>query len=145
MIQRIQSIFLLLAAVCFGLLFALPLFKSGVATKGMLNDQLYQVNDNTILLTMAAAGTLLAIASIFIFNNRKLQTNLAYLVSLIGLALGISSFFLIRPELKEIAQQGFSGMQLGSILPVLAIICSILAGVFIRKDEKLVRSSDRLR
>ncbi len=145
MIQRIQSIFLLLAALCFGLLFILPLFKSGVATQGMLDDHLYQVNDNNILLIMAAVGTLLALGSIFLFNNRKLQANLAYLVSLIGLALGISSFFLIKPELNEIAQQGISGMQFGSVLPILAIVCSILAGVFIRKDENLVRSSDRLR
>ena len=69
MIQRIQSIFLLLAASsAFSLLLGpMSLFLTPKATAGDLVDGIYHIMDNPILMTLVCVAGVLALANIFLF------------------------------------------------------------------------------
>jgi hypothetical protein len=49
----------------------------------------------------------------------------------------------LLPQTNQIA--GFENYEMGFFLVIIAMICNILANRFIRRDEKLVRSADRMR
>ena len=90
---------------------------------------------------MVAAITIAAI-EIKSFKNRMLQMKLGALNSffLVG-TIGASVYF--ASQLLNTFQGGQYG--LGLWLPGLAVVCNLVANYFIRKDERLVRDSDRLR
>lgn len=134
MIQRIQSIWLLLAAV-----FAALTFIVGFATFAEPNVGLKQINaQSTTWLTIVAAFTgVLAFINIFLFNNRKLQLRLCF----VGILLTIIFLALNFWEMSKV-----NGTLALSCLIYFAIIAFyILALNGIRKDEKLIKSMDRLR
>ncbi|MEN0049069.1 MAG: DUF4293 domain-containing protein [Bacteroidota bacterium] len=149
MIQRIQSIFLLLAsAACFGL-FGLPFATTdkAVAASELFADSQYEITDHIALIILFVLAGALSLVAIFMFNNRPLQINLSrvsFIAAIIGFVLGLILFF--NDGIVE------SGANLpdpsdgfGTALPILAGIFLLLAIRAINKDEKLVRSSDRLR
>lgn len=146
MIQRIQSIYLFLAAgAAFGL-FALPFANTGsnVATSTLFSDGLYNLNDNIGLLALFAGAGLLSFIAIFLFKNRKSQLlvgRLSIVANLIGLVLAVILFMQDRDSLG--AENPSDG--LGLYLPLVFLLFGILAQRAINKDENLVRSMDRLR
>ncbi len=144
MIQRIQSLFLLLAsAASFGL-FGLPFARSEESGIDIFIDTRYDLSDHIGLSVIFGLAGLLALATIFLFNRRKFQLRFTIMtlgVVLIGLAFTVIFFFQNVPNPG--AMQIDPGLGLGLI--GLAIVLLLLAYRFIRKDEKLVRSMDRLR
>ena len=155
MIQRIQSIYLLLAALCSGLLLAAPLYNIETANASfqLFLGGLAQTNPKETILTsqpsIMAVGlllTLFPIIILFLFKKRQVQMRLAasammantamllLLVGIINKSIGNIS----EPHVKE--TYGF-----GLILPVISIVCLFLANKAIRKDDNLIRSADRLR
>ena len=147
MIQRIQSIFLLLAAgSAFGL-FALPFASTdqAVAASANFSDQLYTIQDHIGLLVLFGLAGVLALVSIFLFNNRKNQLmvgRFAFIANIIGLILAIVLYY---NDSDKIAENVLIDDGLGLYLPLLFMVFALLAFRFINKDEKLVRSMDRLR
>lgn len=143
MIQRIQSIFLLLAAAAALGLFGLPLAATAepLSDSVLFADAQYQLGDHWSLMTAFGLAGVFLLAAIFLFRNRKLQMNLTLfgvLLSIIGA--GISAFFFFS---DTGANEAAASSGIG--LPVAAIIFGLLAYTYINKDEKLVRSADRLR
>lgn len=143
MIQRIQTIFLLLAAAAFFSLFGLDFASSDTATAGFLADKAFDIQDHTALTALAALGGLLALVAMFLFKNRFLQIRFGYLVILMSLALPIVAALLFREEWTANAAKITLGIGLAA--PLVALIFTALANRFISKDEKLVKSMDRLR
>jgi len=149
MIQRIQSIFLFLAsAACFAL-FGLPFASTDkpVANSELFSDAAYQITDHIALIILFAGSGLLSLAAIFLFNNRPLQINLsrvAFIAAIIGFVLGII-LFLNDGMVQNGDNLPAPSDGIGSALPILSGILILLAMRAINKDEKLVRSSDRLR
>ncbi|MDX1940650.1 MAG: DUF4293 domain-containing protein [Saprospiraceae bacterium] len=145
MIQRIQTIFLLLAAACIFLLFAFP-FASTPADipNTAFADQVFDINDQIIMLVLFVLAGALAVISIFLFRNRKLQMRLTLLSFFLNLAGIIVSVIFYAQALKTIDNQQDKD-ELGRFLPLAALVFAIVAYRFIRKDEKLVKSMDRLR
>ncbi len=147
MIQRIQSLFLLLAAACAFCLFAFPFgtTSSPVADNTLYQDAEYNIMDSPALLGLFCVAGGLAFISIFLFNNRKTQIMLgrfAIIANIIGFVLVIV-FYINNSEGLSPGQDqenivGFS-------LPVAFLVFAFLALRFISKDEKLVDSMDRLR
>ena len=142
MIQRIQSIFLLLAAgASFGAL-ATPFANAkGAVQNAIFADQVYNVQDNPALLIVFALAGVLAVASIFLFKNRATQSRIAIVALVANLGgLAFAVIFLLQ-------QVSFASVALsvGIFLPLVAGLFIWLAQRNIRKDEKLVRSMDRLR
>lgn len=146
MIQRIQTIFLFLAAAGIGGLFALPFTSSSeaVAESAILNDSTYNVYDDPVMMGLFGGAALMALIAIFLFKNRVLQMRMGLFSILLTIAASAWGIYLFFQESEKL-----SGMQLsfgaGLALPLVSLILILVANRFIKKDEKLVKSMDRLR
>ncbi len=146
MIQRIQSIFLLLTAVCLGLLFVLPFGSSKSSGEGILQDGLFNIHDHTAMLILTALGCLLAVGGIFMYNNRTLQIRFTYFLIMICIFIPLVGVIVYLNATQEPAVQSVDVKeQFGLAMPILALVFSFLAKRNISKDDKLVKSMDRLR
>ena len=146
MIQRIQSIFLFLASLATFGLFGLPFASTPDAIAGstIFGDTLYNLQDHIGLLVLFGLGGLLALVAIFLFKNRKLQLNLgrfALIANVIGLILAIVLYYNDSGTLGAVDPNDEAGLY----MPFIAVVFLGLALRFISKDEKLVKSMDRLR
>lgn len=138
MIQRIQSVWLLLAAAFDAVTFRFPFFsgdwkKDAIPAVVELNAQ------TTIWFTILSviAGAL-ALATIFLFRNRKLQLRLCYLGIFLSVVL-LTLYFL------EMGNFYSGNIALWAVFYFAILISFILATKGVRRDEKLIRSLDRLR
>lgn len=153
--QRVQTVFLvsailsLIAAILFPIwaheavgqahkLFALHYSITG--RSGEMISTTYFPYSATAILAIAA----ITISTIEIgkYRNRVLQMKLGALNSLF-LAATIACAFIFSNRLATEFQGGQLG--LGLWLPGIAVLCNLLANFFIRRDERLVRDSNRLR
>ncbi len=146
MIQRIQSIFLLLSSAAgFGVL-ALPFAISGegVQSSTLFSDKAYTTGDNIGLLVLFAVAGALSLAAIFLYGNRQLQLKIgraALAANILGIVL---ASFLFWQDFSNVSTNGV-GVGYGLYLPALFVLFTGLALRAIKKDEALVRSADRLR
>ena len=145
MIQRIQTIFLILIMADFGALFKLPFATSDKPTAQFLSDRVFDIMDHPVLLSLAGIGVVIALVSIFLFKNRKLQLKLGYLIIVVAILLPLVAFLLFKNESTNMDSSVQVNDQVGMLLPLGAILFAALSNYFIRKDEKLVKSMDRLR
>ena len=137
MIQRIQSIWLLLASACAFATFKLP-FYTGVDKSGIGNIKLLATTDILIMITTIIIGAM-ALCIIFLYKKRTLQLRLCVL----GILLEAILIFLYYREVKRIFSEGEYALY--ALLHSLIVIFFFLAARAINKDEKLVKGSDRLR
>ncbi len=163
MLQRIQTLFLLLALLTSAVIFFLPLahfsvvgFSFDLYISGVRNlkaDAPLDFEVNMILhITVLIALIVLSGLTIFLYKNRPLQMKLCRF----GMMLNIVFIVLIF-MFSDTVKKGFlSTLSLydgdvavqfgpGSIMPLIALIFLFLANKFIKKDEMLVRAADRLR
>ncbi|WP_296699178.1 DUF4293 domain-containing protein [Algoriphagus sp.] len=158
MIQRVQSIFLLLVAVSMGLTLSLDLWQQ-VGTEAGESfsltalflekynsaNEVIQSDSKWYIAALASFVGFLAIISIFQYRNRGRQMMLNMVNSLIMVGL-VATIFLttngINSELG-LSDNGQYGIGFWAIL--VAMVFNMLANRFIRKDEALVRSVDRIR
>jgi hypothetical protein len=155
MLQRVQTIWLFFATAAIFSLFLFPYLQvidaDGTA-KALKVTGVYQHVDGQVVqtesflaLTIATVILgLLPFVIIFFFRNRKKQINICYLAILAILGY---SFWLVQTAKNVLGNVTLElgNYGIGVILPSLAILFIILALRGIRKDEKLVRSADRLR
>jgi glucan phosphoethanolaminetransferase (alkaline phosphatase superfamily) len=147
MIQRIQSIFLLLATACAFSLFGFPFgtTESPVANSSIYNDAIYNIQDSAALLALFCIAGGLAFISIFLFNNRRTQLllgRLAIIANIIGFIMVLIFYFNNASELQGINDEENI---IGLSLPIAFLVFAFLSQWYINKDEKLVSSMDRLR
>jgi purine-cytosine permease-like protein len=145
MIQRIQSIFLFLSAAAFGGSFAVPFAVSSEPIEGMMDDRIYSVTDHPVLMGIAILGILLSLLAIFQYKNREKQQRLGYMVIIMGIFLPLVAFLLIYNEGTNANNSTEISDGYGVYLPLFSLIMCVLAIRYIRKDDKLVKSMDRLR
>jgi hypothetical protein len=145
MIQRIQTVYFFLAAASFAVLFILPMAISDQAAGEFLADKVYSVTDHPALLGLTILGSVLAVVSIFFYKNRSLQVKLAYLVILLAIILPLVSFLLFKGATSTLGSTVTVQHQAGWFVPAGAFLFGLLAIRYIRKDERLVKSMDRLR
>lgn len=145
MIQRIQSLLLLGAAACFGLLFYFPFATSEVSVPVIMEDKVYNVFDHILLIVLTGLGSLISLAALFLFHNRPLQLTLSKLNAVISVFLPILAVLLIFNEGTITKYADKINDHIGIYLPIAGFILSLMAIRYIQKDEKLVRSMDRLR
>jgi hypothetical protein len=153
MIQRIQSIYLLLSSLAIYALFIFPFVNTldGISSKIIKVTGVYeQVNNQTVqtepflLLTIVTAILgLIPIILIFQYKNRKRQATLIYSFVVILIAYS----FWISQTVKSFANTTLeiSNYNIGAGLSSVAVLFLILAGKAVMRDEKLVKSVDRLR
>lgn len=146
MIQRIQSLYLLLAAA------------AGVATwyfniwKATLSDgsiSYFKAQSNFVLFVLFMLIVALAVFCIFLFKNRKLQLKLTVLNIFLSLGAIALQYFKVLDTANELQAGGKTITDAtympGAILPILIVIFLFLAVRGIYKDERLIKSLDRLR
>ncbi len=145
MIQRIQSVFLLLSGIALFSLFGLPFATSTVAIPDLFSDLVYNIQDSPILMILTVLGGVLSLISIFLFKNRGLQARMSYMVSVFSILLLLTSFLLVFNERTTDAGAESISESIGIAMPVLSLIFSLFAAKFINKDEATVSSMNRLR
>lgn len=143
MIQRIQSIYLLIASLGFFGQFFTDFATSAASIPGMFADKIYEIQDHPVLLGLTVFGGVLALATIFLFNNRPLQKKLSIFTLICAIILPVTALMLLLTEGTEATSE--ISETLGTFIPVVSVICAYLAYRGINKDDKLVRSMDRLR
>ena len=138
MIQRIQTVWLLLVAVFAAVTFRFP-FYTGDWLKDAVPVSVDLNATTTIwisILTVLAGA--IAFVNIFLFDNRKLQLKLCYLGIFVTVILLVVYFL----ELNHFTT---GTVALWCIFHFAILGCYILAARGIWKDEKLIKSMDRLR
>ncbi|MEM7109636.1 MAG: DUF4293 domain-containing protein [Bacteroidota bacterium] len=156
MLQRIQTVFLLLVAICMLVTFFLP-FWSYEDTEKDIYYSLYslQYEQNvkgkiskeyypyTFIAALSGLSIIVALFGITRYSNRLFQIKLGALNSLlIAVSLILAAYF-ATDFVKELKGAGNYG--LAFFMPAAALFFNLLANRYIRKDEKLVRSVDRIR
>ena len=137
MIQRIQTVCLLVALVILGALpFVFPLFTMSDGNEfRFMNDSFYTV--------LFGLSTTLTLISIMYFKKRQHQfvlNRLTIILNLILLGLFVYRSLNLSGEAVQVSEKG-----IGMFLPIVAIVFLALANRAIKKDEDLVKSADRLR
>jgi hypothetical protein len=154
MIQRIQTIWLLISSLLAGLLFcgAIVHFSDDQGVKYILETT--GVNKITVtgkqflsgsnpLFIIIGAILLISLFSIFMYKSRKLQMRSTFLAIILTISLIIAeivySFMIINKYNLEISPGLFM------FFPVFILVFLLLAYRGISRDEHLVKSYDRLR
>lgn len=135
MIQRLQTVFLILASLSTSGVFFTPIYA-----RAMEDPQLWIGYGLAISLTIAIIVTLV---SIFLFSNRKNQMNWVKRAMLLQV-IGMGFCFGVILSLGGIGTYLWDEA-LGTGLVILGFLLQMLGLRFINKDEKLVRSIDRIR
>ena len=136
MIQRIQTIYLLISAIFSGgLIFILHLWTTE-------NEVPVFAKDNMTYFLMFLGSALLSLISIFKYKQRQTQFVLGRLNIILNfILLGLFVYqLLISPGESQISEKG-----VGIFIPIFSIVFLVLANKAIKKDEDLVKSVDRLR
>lgn len=152
MIQRIQTILLLLVAVlmvvtCFSPLIAIADGEKFVSTFypfGIFR-LIEPLSYTWGVIFMAALSALLAFVNIFLYKKRKQQIKICLITALLIVFYYVTTMVYLTTYLNKIPTEYTLSIQFGIIIPVVALILDLLAMNKIKKDEKLVRSLDRIR
>jgi glucan phosphoethanolaminetransferase (alkaline phosphatase superfamily) len=158
MIQRRQSIYLLaIAIICAVLLFSDLVFYK-VSGNLADNPNTFQIavdynsaesgedhigRNDTLMYFLAATG-LVALVSIFLYNNRKLQSKLVLALFVLAVVIYIG-MYKASYGIEYVSQNVQHEVTVGAFVPVSILLLAFLAYRGINKDEKLVRSLDRIR
>lgn len=165
MIQRLQTLFLILAIAANGFMYTLDCWSATATNdKDQVIEQLnldlihfhYTTElsgkgstsyTNTWLIALHSLSTFLGVGAIFLFRNRPLQLKISRFAMLIETGLLVLLFFYIDGAAQDYFTNSisYSSYEAGVFLPIVSVVGFFLANVFIMRDERLVRSAERLR
>ena len=135
-LQRIQTIYLLIAALVAGvLIFFIPLYGDN---QGIM---VWAKND-LLFLGLFLGSAALSLITIFLYKKRQNQFVLGRLNILLNFALlGVLVYR------SQILSGGAAALEkgIGMAIPLVSIVLLVLANKAIKRDEDLVKSVDRLR
>ncbi|MCY7311522.1 MAG: DUF4293 domain-containing protein [Chitinophagaceae bacterium] len=138
MIQRQQTLWLLLATLAALLTFMFPFVTGKGLEKNIETEKVIKAGSDFLLLIFTGASLILSSVTIFLYKDRKLQMKLC----LLGLLLSVVIIILYILQMNKLTK---STLALFSILPFAVVVGYFMAFRNIRKDEKLVKSLDKLR
>ena len=129
MLQRIQTLYLLITFI----LLIISVYLGFYFDKNFLN---------TIPFIGFSVVAVIVLLNIFLFKNRKLQIKIDYLVILTILI--ISGLSLYQSGILS-GENQFSKKDIGWLIPLISIVFLLTANKYIKRDEALVKSVDRIR
>ena len=138
MIQRQQSLWLLLAAASSFLSFQFPFYTGNILEDNMSRFEELEAGSSLFLMVLTGVSVLISAITIFLYKDRKTQLKL----SIGGILIAIILLILYFSELKKFANGNFA---LTAIFVFAIFISYIMAARGIWKDEKLIKSLDKLR
>ena len=137
MIQRIQTVYLILAMLVTGVLpFVLPLWS-------FKEEKEFFFMGSQVYAALFGLSTSLSLLSILFYKKRQHQfviNRLNIILNLILLGLFVYRSLNVSGETPAVSEKG-----IGMFLPIVSIVFLVLANNAIKKDEDLVKSVDRLR
>lgn len=147
--QRVQTIFLVLVIGSMIAMFFFPIWIGSSDGKTVfLNALMLDAGEEVIYFpysfvgTLAIAAATVAAFSIFKYKNRLTQVKLGALNSLLMASTMVLPLFVF---IKPLEADYTGGYGIGLFLPAIGLICNSIANRFIRRDERLVKESDRFR
>jgi hypothetical protein len=138
MIQRQQTLWLLLATIAAILSFMFPFLVGKEMRNGVEIDKVLKADSDFILVILTSASLVLSGVTIFLYKDRPLQIKLCIL----GILLSVAIIALYILQMNKVTKPILA---LFSVLPFIMLIGYYMAFRNIRKDEKLVKSLDKLR
>jgi len=156
MIQRIQSLYLLLVVILMSFLVFKPFAEVAVkdgqvvifytyAVKKFITSEHSEMIIRTLpVIIMVCLIGLISFMNIFQFNRRIIQMRVCVLNILLMAGLMILMFYYYY-MVKSALQVESHALKLPVIVPVIGIVLTLLAYRKIHEDEVLVRSYDHLR
>ncbi len=157
MIQRVQSVLLILVAILGIVASFIPIMQlAGYEMEVVVNAyKTLDTSDTSIVVAknmgvgvMQGLVILVSLVIVALYKNRGLQIKLAKL-NILLIAFQVAAIVMYVDAIKLMlgpnAEEIVVSLQFGAVIPVLSLILTYLAIRFIKKDEKLVRSADRLR
>lgn len=150
MIQRIQSIYLFLVAVCSLLTLVFSFSSYNVGESILVFDafgfELAGKQQGFMpLYPILISSTLFALVSLFLFKARKRQLMINKINYLLILLVIILMFIDLNTFKALIDSETVVSYGVGMFLPIAALVFNFLANRGIKSDEKLIQSLDRLR
>lgn len=152
MIQRIQSIYLVLAGLFPAFTFFVPVWafygakeSFNISSVGYYPACLPEIVERHPygMAFFAIASIIVAVTAIFTYKNRKKQIKITNLAMASNLMWYISfAAYILSVQSRTATSLHF---ELGCLFPVLAIIVLYLAKRAIKHDEALIRAADRIR
>jgi Domain of unknown function (DUF4293) len=133
MIQRIQSIWLLLASAAAFSVLRFPFYYTPTPFALEINGS----SQYSTLISLAFSACL-SVITIFLYGNRMLQLKVVLVNFLLSILIGYFIYTIV------IANPG-GGFTLTSLALFIIPVFQILAMIKIYQDDKLVKSTDRLR
>ncbi len=155
MLQRVQSLYLLVVIVSYVLLFFFP-FAEFTVNNTEYYFSLLKVsngNSNSTIPLIAAVGLLCitVLVTIFLYKKRILQIRIIAIVLLAHIGFIVALFYvsgsiasMLTPHVAN-AVEVATKYDTGTYIVLIPLVFLVLANRAIRKDEKLVRSTDRIR
>jgi len=136
MLQRIQTVYLLISFIATGVLpFVFPLWT-------LTNGQDFYFMGNLAFVALFGFSTTLSLVSIMTYKKRKNQFVMGRLNIILNFIL--LGLFVYR-SLNLSGETAVSEKGIGMFLPIISIVFLSLANRAIKKDEDLVKSADRIR
>ncbi len=136
MLQRIQTIYILLSALLIGGLYVwFPVIQDEAGSTAIEKNE-------PLVMGLIIGSVVLALISIVNFKKRKLQfvfNRLNIILNFVLLGVFVYRSLAISGE-TLVSEKG-----IGVLIPIISIVFLVLANKAIKRDEDLVKSVDRLR
>ncbi|HEV7346694.1 DUF4293 domain-containing protein [Telluribacter sp.] len=158
MLQRIQTLFLAIVAIGMGVFLALPVWQKTAAggeqtatldalhLTHQLNATQSEVQSVMYLALLAVLVAGVAIFAIFKYRNRLLQSALCAVNSILMTILLAGTIYQTYYKASKFFEPERPGEYLtGFYALVVAMLANVLANRFIRRDERVVKESNRMR
>ncbi len=135
MVQRLQTLWLLLASACAFLTFKFPFYNLSVAMPGHTNE--FTAQSSIVLTILTSILGALCLFLVFMYKNRKLQLRLSFLALILS---GIVTYLYFYYRDVSV-----SGISLFAVFTFLIPVFILMAIRGIYSDIKLIKSLDRIR
>ena len=158
MLQRIQTLLLAVVAIAMLATTALPIWeKSSAALNEKVTLTSYALEyfkgtastgsvNTMVIIILAIISACIAAFSITQYKKRMLQMTLGLINSiLIAIVLGYTFYQVFKVGIPTFEPENQGSYGTGFYATVLAMLCNMIANRFIRRDEMLVKSADRMR
>jgi len=150
MLQRIQTIFLFLITLFSVLQLFVP-FQTINTYENTIQVYLSPTKHNEstqaiihLPLIICLLITILSVVAVFMYKKRSVQMKLCTLIALVSLSLTASLFLFTYAKLED-KHETIISYHVAAFIPLINIVLAFIAKRFIKRDDELVKSADRIR
>jgi hypothetical protein len=155
MIQRLQSVFLLITAMALAVFLGTNTYIKTISPTESVTVNPFQLFHQVGTLStgkpiyyiavLASIALIVSLVAIFMYKNRLRQMIFASINSIVMmLTLGVSVYHILT-DARPMVAAGEETFQVGFFALIIAMVSNLIANRLIKRDEKLVRSADRMR